>query len=185
MSKRPVQVHSGTLYPCSPQQLASYRHIRGPNRQRRVHAEQATREIVLRNSENRRESDFEQTEWEAMERLSRGVEQSRATGWSPDIIIKMFADLDLVFFNGALLGNITLCWREMEPDLFGLTSSRPGNQADIMLNPLSILLRRGVYSNPFCQMFQTTLHEMCVRQNAFPLFPLLISSQSQFESLFH
>ena len=163
---RPVEVHSGTPYPCNSQDLASYRRIRGPNRQRLVRAEPATQEIVDHNSESRREPDFGRLEWEAMGRIAEGVSQSTERGWDPDLIIKMFADLDLVFFKGALLGNITLRWREMGRNVFGVTSSRHGNQADIALNPLTILLTGGFYQSPFRQMFSTLLHEMCVRKKS-------------------
>ena len=158
---QPVHNETGTPYPCDPQHLATYRRLPGPNLQRQVRVTEAALEIVNRNSEYRRREDFGHSEWGAMKRVTDGVSQSAESGWGPDLIIKMFADLDLIFFHGKLLGNVLVRWRVLEPGVLGSTKPFEGNQAGIQLNPKMVFdFQRS--ESPFQMMFGTMLHEMCV-----------------------
>lgn len=161
----PAHTDFGTPYPCDPQHLASYRQLPGPNRQRQVSALEAMQELVSRNSELRCRGEFRRSERAAMKRLTAGVEQSAELGWGPDLIVKMFADLDLVFFNGKLLGNVCIFWQILSPIVVGDTLRLPGNQARIRLNPQQMFLSPHVES-PFKAMFSAMLHEMCVSEQS-------------------
>lgn len=159
MAFEPIEVDTGTYYPCYEEDLAAYRRFPSPNRQRLVSAIEATNEIVHRNTELRRREDFDRDEWAAMERLTSGVNKAARSRYTPDLIIKMFADLDLVFFNGRLLGNVIIKWHVIGPRIFGDTGPKRVNQAGIRLNPDEIFIRS---DNAFQRMFGTMLHEMCV-----------------------
>ena len=92
--------------------------------------------------------------------------------WYADLILKMFGDIDLVFFDGYLLGNTELCWEGQE--WFGskgygrsraYTSIFPGGKARITLNAdvlLTQVRRRYNIDISFEQIWATTLHEMIV-----------------------
>lgn len=165
LAYEPVRVDTGTAYECDPRHLAYYHRHPGPNRQRLVSGEQATLEIVRRNSDTRREEDVGRKEWEAMGRLSEAVKQAATTNsnWGPDLIVKMFADLDLVFFNGRLLGNVLVRWHDLDRNVLGVTTTGVGrrNQTSIKLSPYANLYQKATDS-PFRSMFSTMLHEMCV-----------------------
>ena len=80
----------------------------------------------------------------------------------PDLAIKVFKDMDTVFFKGMLFTHVSVTWNHwMEPGSYAETTegTDPG-QARIFLNPHSILWER----NWVLQMFQTLLHEMVVSE---------------------
>lgn len=98
----------------------------------------------------------------ALGRLQDELEDVKQICWGPDIIIKMFADLDLVFFGGWLYGNV-IVQRVEEAELpraWGKTTPVGGNhdydRVLISLNADHIL----GCSKPFRQMMETTLHGM-------------------------
>lgn len=84
------------------------------------------------------------------------------SNWGPDLIIKMFADLDLVFFKGKLLGDAVVGWRDISMDRYAECWSLPHGQARINLNRAPLCMRLPGDAPEFFQMFGTMLHEMCV-----------------------
>lgn len=155
----PVDAHSGTPYPCQQRDLDIVRHHPGYNPAPRVSQRQATLEIVQHNDLRRRLSSEER---DAIHRLSDAIYNAARYPWGPDLVIKSFLDLDIVFFGGALQGSIGVTWKSREffrGHELGITQicSTPGH-AQVRLNAEGILLHR----DPFKTMFSTILHEMCV-----------------------
>ena len=164
LTRRPVTHGRGARYPCDPAHLASYRQ---PIRLRPhwlVYPSEAMQELVACNSETRRREDFSRSELDAMNRLSAVVECAATGSWTPDVIVKMFADLDLVFFNGRLLGNVYVRWDNVRRENFGETAYCDFNRALIRLHSKGIFRVRRVYTS-FKLMFSTMLHEMCVSKH--------------------
>lgn len=98
--------------------------------------------------------------------------------WGPDLAIKAFSDLDLVFFGGCLTGNVCVTWSSNETDprlgeppcrgksqgvALGITERRHGvgerGQCRIILNAEAIFSRTS-RTDPFESMMGTLLHEM-------------------------
>ena len=167
---KPFHTHKGTQYHCSQSQLDF--HHRGkfphPNKGPFVSAIDATSEIVWHNKETRNIPNFEKA---AIGRLIDAILDAEEYGYSPDIIVKAFADLDLVFFNGKLRGNVCVQWASDEYfqswkvpiGTWGFTvRPQPGEvgQCRIKLNAKTILLDPST-DTPFKTMFGTMLHEMC------------------------
>lgn len=154
----PVDAHHGTPYPCRQRDLDIVRDHPSHNPAPQVSPRQATLEIVQHNDIRRRLSSYER---EAIHRLSDAVYNAARYSWGPDLVIKSFLDLDIVFFGGALRGSVGVCWQsgELFPGCDGITSKcSPPGHSTIHLSAERILLGR----NPFKAMFSTILHEMCV-----------------------
>ncbi len=120
---------------------------------------QACLEIFQHNSLRRRPGELEQ---EAIERLFKAIRTAtRDNIWGPDLIIKAFCDLDLVFFAGRLRGHCCVRWlREWtnpEDMLLGTTVFLGGGKVAIRLNADTILLH---HPESVVCMFATMLHEM-------------------------
>lgn len=57
------------------------------------------------------------TEDRAIDRLTTALEEvDLPSGWTPALIIKMFPDIDTVFFGGALLGKVLIRWQAADYD---------------------------------------------------------------------
>lgn len=101
-------------------------------------------------------------EREAIERLTNAMRAgSRHDVWGPDLIIKAFCDLDVVFFRGRLRGHVCVRWlpdwsKEGDADL-GCTVFVGEGKCAIKLNADTILPDQ---LDPFVLMFATLLHEM-------------------------
>ena len=162
--------HTGTEYPCSQSEINF--HHRGkfyhPNEGPFVSAIEATAEIIRHNKESRK---IPHLELAAVDRLIDAILDAEDKGYGPDIIIKAFADLDLVFFDGRLRGNVCVQWASDEyfqkwrvpPGTWGFTvRPQPGEkgQCRVYLNAKTILLDPST-DIPFKTMFGTLLHEMC------------------------
>ena len=176
----PVDADSGTQYPCSRSEINF--HQRGrfsrPNKGPFVSAIEATSEVVRHNRETRK---IPPPELVAIDRLIDGILDAEDTGYGPDIIIKAFADLDLVFFNRRLRGNVCVQWASDEyfqkwqvpSGTWGFTV-RPQcgemGQCRIYLNAKTILLDPST-DTPFKTMFGTLLHEMCHAYEHIRCFP--------------
>ena len=157
----PIDARHGTPYPCRQKDLDIVcQHVirnEGPFVSQMI----ATLEIVGHNDPRRRVPSYER---EAICRLSDALRDSARYPWGPDLVIKAFLDLDLVFFRSALRGYVCVQWDSME--VFadeggsqGRTSVFPcPRNARIYLNAQAILLS----TSPFRHMFSTMLHEMCV-----------------------
>ena len=121
-------------------------------------ARKAAFDIFEHNKLSRKPGTLEQ---EAIERLTRAIVAGRAGFWSPDLIIKAFCDLDVVFFRGRLRGHICVRWL---PDwsapgqtMWGGCFYSGRGKCAIRLNRDTILRDD---SHPFERMFRTMLHEM-------------------------
>lgn len=156
-----VDAHYGTPYPCRQEDLDFIHHHPGRNDGPFVSARQATLEIVQHNDLRRRLPSYER---EALRRLSIAVHNASQRPWGPDLVIKTFLDLDVVFFGGALGGYVAVSWKDKygfaaEGESQGRTETCPLlGHAQIYLNAKAILLG----PSPFSHMFSTVLHEMCV-----------------------
>ena len=67
---------------------------------------QATRDIHYHNGVNRKSSSAENA---AIARVRAALS---IDDWHPDVAIKAFHDLDLIFFDGHLRGNVCVCWSD-------------------------------------------------------------------------
>ena len=100
-------------------------------------------------------------ETEAIERLSAALAAGHHGFWGPDLIIKAFCDLDVVFFRGRLRGHVCVRWL---PDwsgtgdtIWGTTVFLGKGKCAIRMNADTILLE---HRRPFERMVATMLHEM-------------------------
>ena len=166
----PFHTHKGTQYYCTQSQLDFHR--RGkfphPNKGPFVSAIEATTEIVWHNKETRKIPPLETA---AIERLIDAILDAEEYGYSPDLIVKAFADLDVVFFNGKFRDNVYVQWASDEyfqrskvpAGTWGFTvRPKPGEvgQCRIKLNAKTILVDPSTDTS-FKTMFGTMLHEMC------------------------
>lgn len=176
----PVNAKSGTHYLCSQSDI-TFHHCEKfphPNKGPFVSAIEATSEIVRHNKETRKVPPLELA---AIDRLIDAILDAEDNGYGPDIIIKAFVDLDLVFFDGRLRGNVCVQWASDEyfqkwqvaPGAWGFTV-RPQRgemgQCRVYLNAKTILLDPSTDS-PFKTMFGTLLHEMCHAYEHIRCFP--------------
>lgn len=82
--------------------------------------------------------------------------------WTPDVPIKAFRDLDTVFFQGRLCGNVKVGWvsgKEFRPDAIGETVYRFNGHSKIKLDADYHIFES---ENPWKKMWQVLLHEMVV-----------------------
>ena len=158
---RPVDAHDGTPYLCLQTDLDIVHQNPGLTHRLFVSQRQTTREVVACNNLRRTLSAYEQ---DAICRLKHAIFNVSRSPWGLDLIIKIFLDLDAVFFGGGLRGYVCVSWRastfffDAERSLGTTWScSRPGH-AVIYLNAEEIVLG----PRPFPNMCRTMLHEMCV-----------------------
>ena len=176
----PISVSTGTPYPCNQADIDF--HQRGVFKKSGsypfVGCRVATKEVLWQNDERRPTTQDEEA---ALDRLW-SIFQSVQDEWSilPDLAIKAFADLDLVFFGGRLRGCAAVQWVEdeffrdnAEPFTVRGQCSRAEDDGSrisvegrchIRLNA-SIIFRRAWerpgQAEPWQQMIGTLLHEMC------------------------
>ncbi len=158
---RTVKADRGAQYPCSQRKLDEVQYLSHSNTHRPVCCtRKAVADAIRYNSE---EPDTARRA--AIGRLQAAMTVERLDDWPPDLTIKMFADLDVVFFGGWLLGNTTVEWGDdpikLPPNVWGFTewANRTG-QCRIVLNAKGILVKPKI-STPAKQAWATLLHEMC------------------------
>lgn len=176
-----ISLEKGTEYPCTREDLIASggTHRRSaldalkvkdrrkwfahPNNGPFLDARIAAREVFDHNDPKRVPSAAED---EAIKRLKTGFKNAATERWGPDLPIKMFCDLDKVFFGGRLKGNVCLTWnpdrlfpRSPSGTVLGITMYLGKGQCAILLNADHILLRPKENSRFVC-MFATLLHEM-------------------------
>ena len=78
-----------------------------PNHGPFISASQASLDIFKHNDLRRKPGDSER---DAIKRLSEAMAEGRQGFWGPDLIIKAFCDLDIVFFRGRLRGHVHIRW---------------------------------------------------------------------------
>lgn len=155
----------GTPYPCSPYDLLSSISISNLSPYSAKSPDEATVELERFLDPSAR-IDF--TVQEAIDRLQAGLS---IHDWKPDLVIKAFCDLDIVFFDGKLRGKTTIHWRRKSwwiHEARSLNGHRRelartdylGNgKAAIHLNAWGILLDS---PNAKTTMWSVVLHEMVV-----------------------
>ena len=181
-------VDYGSVYPCSQSDLDFHRRGQFPSKNKGpfVSLLEATTEVMVQNDARRRPST---AEIYAISNLGNVV-GDRTFRCHPDLVIKVFNDLDTVFFGGRLRGNVIVSWAnsmecaEIERDVgkfYGCTESRSPEekgQARISLNARKMFLENFQDENPLRAMFCTLLHEVSTISALFKTFslPLLTSS---------
>lgn len=155
----PVDADYGTPYPCRQRDLEIVRHHPHYNPSPRLSQRILTLQVVQHNDLRRELSSKESI---AIHHLREAIYNAVRYPWSPDLVIKAFLDLDIVFFAGVLSGSVGVSWKGPEffsGDSLGTTKrGSPRGHALIHLNAEGILL----CPEPFKTMFSTILHEMCV-----------------------
>ena len=168
---KPVLVDGGTPYPTNQADIDIHRafkfthHNKGPF----VSSREATRQLMFHNIPHRRVQPIEQDALNHLLDLFRDARDG--CRWGPDLAIKCFRDLDIVFFRGKLQGNVCVKWDSPTEGNLHLSNSRKliygyqqapwrGGQGLIVLNADAIL-NHNITRTPFQEMFLTLLHEMC------------------------
>ena len=169
---KPFKIDKGTSYPTTQAELDFHRRAlwlhRNPNKF--VSENCATADMMRQNDTKRRVS---RSEFEACERL-RTLLRNHKSGhpYGPDLAVKAFKDLDLVFFGGHLNGHVSVNWSGCSKNKgFGCCEAsccyaftqgtlRTGSgQCRITMN--ADLIFGSEIKDPFKQMLTTLLHEMC------------------------
>lgn len=129
-----------------------------PNHGPFVSARQACLDIVKHNDLRRKPRDSER---DAIERLSTAIAEGRRGTWGPDLIIKAFCDLDIVFFRGRLRGHVCVRWL---PDWSAPGCTTWGSAVFVGEGKCAIRMNADTilrdHPRPFERMFATILHEM-------------------------
>ncbi|KAL9045516.1 MAG: hypothetical protein Q9214_001449 [Letrouitia sp. 1 TL-2023] len=165
----PISIHTGYPYPCRQEDLDSY----SIKKKKITHfgdflrdivfcwpsnIDDAVREIEAYLDPKRPPSAKEQS---AMDRLYKALCLEDGE-WTPDVPIKAFRDLDTVFFQGRLCGNVKVGWvsgKELPSDAIGTTVYRFNGHSKIKLDADYHIFESW---DPWKQMWQTLLHEMVV-----------------------
>jgi len=157
------RVDTGTRYPSRQDELDRHwdsifkRRNKGPF----VSSLRATQDMIDHNDLHRRISSAEAAAIARLQEITSDVKHGAS--WGPDIAVKAFKDLDLVFFGGKLNGHVCVMWDDLGMDALGVTEY-PGdaqedeNQSHIVLN--ADLIFNQAERHPFCQVLHTLLHEM-------------------------
>lgn len=133
-----------------------------------VTAMEATTEVMLQNHVSRRLPSSESTAIDIMGRTIYAVEKRMEFG--PDLAVKAFADLDLIFFGGRLRDNVRVQWvKATEYPRFEASSELGGaaiqllqpGKCLILLNADLLLREDSQDEDPLRRMFGTLLHAMC------------------------
>lgn len=165
----PIRADEGTAYPCSQKDLDGLvKFYDSPRNTDYVSPNRGTNKLVQWLDINQN-PDPESAA--ALKRLREGLKLQR---WGPDLAIKAFKDLDQTFFMGTLTGNVLVRWKNIRDivDLwskgstYGYTTKMGHGQARITIDPTSHFKKA---SDPYSEMWQTLLHEMCVSQLSFLL----------------
>lgn len=181
---------AGTPYPCPPSHLSFHASSifphSNPKSQPLTTPPLATLSLLSHNAPSRPPSPTETLALTNLTTLLLDLEAS-LYDWTADLIIKAFADLDTVFFNGKLQGNVCVRWMSAEylletrerRDVYGCCV-RPFAWEErhcwIELNAGNVLLRKKTGREALEQMFGTALHEMCVSESRpFSPLPLIFS----------
>lgn len=113
LARYQVRPEWGTAYPCSRRNLASYRRVPVPARKKPLSNELATSKVVSFLNEPIGTGSKEEA---ALHRLAEGMQLE---DWGPDLAIKAFDDLDVLFFRGVLATRtmINYCTQEVRQAL--------------------------------------------------------------------
>lgn len=178
LAQRPVNVHTGTPYPCHQSDIDLCRRTRQANHNR-LHRMEATYQLT---KFNRLTKQLTPAEEGAYRNIKHALQ---LPDWGPDLVIKAFKDLDQLFFMGRLHGRTLLGWGDPAAciaragskqncqnyassslnltakcagyrDYLAITiAARPGT-VRIVLNIHNLMFSA---RNPYASMFTTLLHE--------------------------
>ncbi|KAL9612758.1 MAG: hypothetical protein Q9167_002643 [Letrouitia subvulpina] len=165
----PISTHTGYPYPCRQEDLDSY-----SRKKKSTLFGEFLRDIVLwwpesidaviRDIEAYLDPDRPPSaeERSAMDRLYKAL-CLKGGEWTPDVPIKAFRDLDTVFFQGRLSGNVKVGWvrstQITTPNSIGTTIYRFNGQSEIALDADYHIFEA---QYPWKSMWQTLIHEMVV-----------------------
>lgn len=166
---QPFNESTGTPYPCSQTDIYFHRqkNFSTCNKGPFVTSLEATKEVVLQNESTRTISSSERAAIANLLSAASSAEDGLILG--PDIAIKAFKDLDLVFFAGRLHSHVTVQWR---PDIrhparaWGMCEHpRWGEEGQCRIHLNADLIFKQAWTkrtpDPFESMIGTLLHEMC------------------------
>ena len=156
-----ITTYRGFPYPCSQVQLDILHNPKPSVRTSAVPPDQAVTDVIRINDHRRIKSSNEQL---AVNNLLDAVEFP-TEDWMPDLIIKMFPDLDTVFFGGWLVGKVRVGWSQdadkVNDHILGVTQyDLEAGLCSIWLNAKLNLVDRDVYKTPGKSMWAVMLHEM-------------------------
>ncbi|KAL9045517.1 MAG: hypothetical protein Q9214_001450 [Letrouitia sp. 1 TL-2023] len=165
LTAKPVSVDSRPSYPCTAEELRSYRERPPPNRGKPLCPREAVHHLQRFLDPEREPSEKVLA---ARERFAKALE---VKDWDPRLAIKAFKDLDTMFFAGKLMGKTNVCWMGLEEWLQKTPKQPPiehtvattdylgQGTARIMLSSYTIMM---ITEKPFLQTWITLLHEMVV-----------------------
>ena len=166
---QPFTKNTGTPYPCSQTDIHFHQQKVFPtsNKGPFVTSLEATKEVMLQNESTRTIPSFEKAAIANLLSAASSAEDGLILG--PDIAIKAFKDLDLVFFAGRLHSHVTVQWR---PDIrhparaWGICERpRLGEEGQCRIHLNADMTFKQAWTkrtpNPFESMIGTLLHEMC------------------------
>lgn len=165
----PFHTATGTSYPCTQRDLDVHNTgaFHEPNNSPFLSPMEATREVLLRNHVTRRASPIELVAIDNLKTTVNAVEKHMDFG--PDLFIKSFADLDLIFSGGHLRDNVRVrCVKASKYagssallETVGVTFAlREHGKSLITLNA-DYFLRNNREDDPLRHIYCTLLHEMC------------------------
>lgn len=160
---------TGTSYPCNQSDLRVHNTdaFPEPNNHPYVSAMDATREVMLHNHITRRVPPSELAAIDTLRTTVYAMEKRMEFG--PDLAVKVFADLDLLFFGGRLRDHVRVRWIKASEHprfaaaptrLWATTTRLPGHGKCLILMNADYHLRQK-NDDPLRAMFGTLLHEMC------------------------
>lgn len=167
---QPFNKHSDLLYLCSQSEIDFHRGNVFPNRNKDtfVTSREATKELMWHNDIKRINPPLH--EIDAIKRLLWAASCAQdGSVLGPDVAIKAFADLDVVFFGGRLRNNVTVQWRAdicAPGRVWGTCErSRRGEEGQCRIKLNASMIFREAWTqrtrDPFESMMGTLLHEMC------------------------
>ena len=171
---RPI-VGQGTEYPCKQEQLEHCWNFQAGTPLPSIDAFSAVTNIDSWNHALRPLSAFATDELEAMRKIQDAVDRTKTSPLhpsecGPDVLLKIFSDLDTVVFLKTLCGKVTVSWTNVKrDDTLGWISPSLSNgaQCHIFLNA-RLLLTSFRFENLLLNSLGVLLHELCVSEGLIP-----------------
>lgn len=173
---KPTRADSGTAYEVNQATIDQIISLPTQSGKRTsVEESDAAWEICRHNAENR-EIPPESPEAAAITRLNALFKPPSYTQSGPDLIIKAFRDLDIVFFAGRLFRQVQVRWSPQVTHMavYGHVERSDNRTARLTMDANTVFLQCKELS-PYPEMWETMLHEMTVSQ----LHPLREDTRSQ------
>ena len=166
-ARSPILTTPRTSYPYTNWELQNIRAINLGRTNCPLSVDLAISQLIIWNSERRRSEHFTKIELVGMKNIKKAADSAKIHYLCvPELILKMFSDLNRVFFLGALQGNVTVPWRldYLSSDMRGCygkmsSSSLRADKCVIELNAYECLWST---PKPFEESLGTIFHEMCV-----------------------